>query len=170
MKKKFNLKLALIFLTYCTISLLIGCNSTPRHAHHHDLVLNNPLPNTEARYVLVQEATTQLGKPYKISGNSPREGFDCSGLVFYTYLKVGRLLPRKAEDQYLSAHKVYEVNKGDLVFFSTDSKGRHIDHVGIYLGNKQFIHAPGKGRDVVIANLAETYWQQRYKGAGNYLD
>lgn len=173
-----NVKLKIASLSNITFILvaviqLTGCATTPKSTTNNTVqhaMIESSLPATEARKVVIQQAATQLGKPYKLSGNSPREGFDCSGLVFYSYLKVGKLLPRRAEEQFLSARKVQDIKPGDLVFFTTDSRGKHIDHVGIYMGEQQFIHAPGKGRGVTVANMTESYWQQRYKGAGNYLD
>jgi len=152
---------------------LVGCSGTPSHSSSSRIDYElpaTPVSNKEARQLIMKEAAAQLGKPYKLSGNSPREGFDCSGLVFYTHLKAGKLLPRRSEDQYLSANKVTQIKPGDLVFFSTDSQGKHIDHVGIYLGNEQFIHAPGKGRTITTTKLTESYWQRRFIGAGSYFD
>jgi len=167
----FNVKKIYLTLTCCILLQLAGCSSSPKNTSTSiPYTIGETLPASQARKVVIQEAITLIGKPYKLSGNSPREGFDCSGLVFYSYLKAGKLLPRRAEDQYLSSRKVNDVKPGDLVFFTTDSRGRHIDHVGIYVGEQQFIHAPGKGRGVTTANITESYWQQRYKGAGNYLD
>jgi len=167
----FNVKKLTTLLTCCILIQLTGCSSTPKNnASSIPYSIGESLTPSEARNLVVQEAVTQIGKPYKLSGNSPREGFDCSGLVFHSFLKAGKLLPRRAEDQYLSSRKIHDVKPGDLVFFTTDSRGRHIDHVGIYIGKQQFIHAPGKGKGVAAANITESYWQQRYKGAGNYLD
>jgi cell wall-associated NlpC family hydrolase len=165
------IKLIKLSLTICIVVLFSGCSNVPNPISKTEpYTIGEEVAPSQARKIVVQEAATQLGKPYKISGNSPREGFDCSGLVFYTYLKAGKLLPRRAEDQYLSAHKVHEVKPGDLVFFTTSSKGKHIDHVGIYLGKQQFIHAPGRGKGVATANITESYWQEHYRGAGDYLD
>lgn len=163
---------SVVFLLSSVVIQLTGCSNAPKSTTNSVPYPINELSlsSTQARKLVVQEAATQIGKPYKLSGNSPREGFDCSGLVFYTYLKVGKLLPRRAEEQYLSARKVTDVKPGDLVFFTTDSRGKHIDHVGIYLGQQQFVHAPGKGRGVATATLTENYWQQRFVGAGNYLE
>lgn len=171
MEMAFNLKTLLSIVITFLLMQITGCSSTTKpKASNTPYTINESLSESEARQMLIQEAATLIGKPYKLSGNSPREGFDCSGLVFYAYLKVGKFLPRRAEEQYLSAQKVKEVKPGDLVFFTTDSRGKHIDHVGIYIGQQQFIHAPGKGRSVSTANLTENYWQQRFVGAGNYLD
>jgi cell wall-associated NlpC family hydrolase len=167
-----GLKNKIIFLFFCMLIQLAGCSNTtkPVEKNMPHSIGEQSFSTAETRNIVLKEATTQIGKPYKLSGNSPREGFDCSGLVFYTYLKVGKLLPRRAEEQYLSARKITDVKPGDLVFFTTDSRKKRIDHVGIYLGQQQFIHAPGKGRSVTTALLTEDYWKKRFIGAGNYLE
>lgn len=156
----------------CGIILLIelsGCSNTPKvNGQHEAYRLSEAVPVEQARKIVVESSIAQLGKPYKLSGNSPTEGFDCSGLVFYSYLNVGKLVPRRAEDQFLSIHKTQKVLPGDLIFFTTDSHGKHVDHVGIYIGNNKFIHAPGKGKSVTTASLTEEYWKKRLVGAGNY--
>lgn len=119
-----NVKLKIASLSNITFILvaviqLTGCATTPKSTTNNTVqhaMIESSLPATEARKVVIQQAATQLGKPYKLSGNSPREGFDCSGLVFYSYLKVGKLLPRRAEEQFLSARKVQDIKPGDLVF------------------------------------------------------
>jgi cell wall-associated NlpC family hydrolase len=151
-----------------TAMQLTGCSNTPKNTTSEAYQLPEAMPAEQARKKVVENAITQLGKPYKLSGNSPIEGFDCSGLVFYTHLHVGKLVPRRAEDQYLSAVKIKKVQPGDLVFFTTDSHGKHIDHVGIYIGHNKFIHAPGKGKVVTTSSLDEDYWKKNFIGAGNY--
>jgi cell wall-associated NlpC family hydrolase len=147
---------------------LAGCSLPASKKNPYDDLV--PLPAHEGRKVIVSQAVEQVGKPYRLGGNSPREGFDCSGLAFFTYLQAGKLLPRKSEDQYLYAQKIAQAKQGDLVFFSTDSRGKRIDHVGIYIGNDLFIHAPGKNKPVTTGNLTENYWQKRYKGSGTYYE
>jgi cell wall-associated NlpC family hydrolase len=166
-------KIILLLIIFISIQLS-GCSKNSKIIKNNDSQTNyehnETLPAQEARKLVVKEAISLIGKPYKPSGNSPREGFDCSGLAFYSYLKAGTLLPRSSKEQYQSAHKVKKIKPGDLVFFITKIRGSHIDHVGIYIGEQKFIHAPGKGRSVETASLTETYWKKRYKGAGNYLD
>jgi len=119
------------------------------------------------RDAIVQLAESYLGAPYKAGGSDP-SGFDCSGFVMYVYKKAGYRLPRTTKDQYDSLKPVKKPKKGDLVFFSID--GNHIDHVGLYLGNFKFIHAPSSGKTIEIANLRNDYWKKRYKGSRSYFN
>lgn len=160
-----------LMLMSITLSLLAACSSAPTKSNRIDYEIpTKPLEDKEARKVILHEAIAQLGKPYKLGGNSPNEGFDCSGLVFYSYLKAGKLVERRAEDQFLAVKQVKQVKPGDLVFFTTDSRGKHIDHVGIYIGKNKFIHAPGKGKSIVSSDITDDYWQKRFKGAGNFFE
>lgn len=155
-------------------ALLSGCSSQPnRQASVNSLIppaSTQHMSQHEARQAVVEHSIAQLGKPYKPSGNSPSEGFDCSGLVFYTHLNAGKLVPRRAEEQFTSIKQSHKILPGDLVFFTTDSRGKRVDHVGIYIGQNTFIHAPGRGKPVSTANITDDYWQKRLVGAGTYWD
>ncbi|MEO8333226.1 MAG: C40 family peptidase [Gallionella sp.] len=130
---------------------------------------------TGKAYVQVQHGTvgslttyarSLVGAPYKYGGNSPSSGFDCSGFVGHVYLhSLGISLPR-------STGKISHVGKpvgskdlhaGDLVFFNTLQ--RKFSHVGIYLGDDRFIHAPSKGGSVRVENITEDHWRRNYDGA-----
>lgn len=111
-------------------------------------------------------AQKQQGIRYRFGGTSPATGFDCSGLTQFAYGQgAGVDLPRTAAAQYDAAVKISkaEASKGDLVFFST--RGRKIGHVGIYLGDNKFIHAPSSGKRIETAELAG-YWGKRLVGFG----
>jgi cell wall-associated NlpC family hydrolase len=118
------------------------------------------------RYVL-DEALNMLGVPYRHGGSTPT-GFDCSGLVYYSHLRAGIELPRTAQQQRSHSRVVtgQGLQPGDLVFFRL--AGRGVDHVGIYVGNGQFVHAPSSGKQVSMASLDNPYWQRRLAGAGHY--
>lgn len=105
-----------------------------------------------------------IGTPYRWGGATPA-GFDCSGLVYYTFAKAGVTVPRTSQAQFHAARPVPAGNTqpGDLVFFG--QRGR-ITHVGIYIGEQRFIHAPETGRAVSIASLADDYYRRRFAGAG----
>ena len=115
---------------------------------------------------LVIQAMGLLGVPYKLGGTSEEKGFDCSGFVRYMYEKsVGLVLPRRAEDQAKATEEISrsELKPGDLVFFNTLK--RTFSHVGIYVGDGKFIHAPRPGKAVRVDDMREAYWQKRFNGA-----
>jgi len=121
-------------------------------------------PESSFREQIVQTAMAMMGTPYVYGGATPR-GFDCSGLVQYSYQKAGINVPRTSRGQYRSAKpvSVAAARPGDLVFFAS---GQKISHVGIYLGDDEFIHAPETGQSVKISSIQDGYYQARFVGAG----
>ncbi len=112
-----------------------------------------------------EQALAYLGTRYKYGGESP-SGFDCSGLVWFVAQEtMGIKLPRTTADQAKQGVKVAraELQRGDLVFFNT--MGRRFSHVGIYLGEGEFVHAPSTGGKVRIEKMSARYWNARYNGA-----
>jgi cell wall-associated NlpC family hydrolase len=121
---------------------------------------------------LTQRATLiakkQLKIRYRWGGTSPKKGFDCSGLIQYSFKKANISLPRTAASQYKETKRISlsELQSGDLIFFHTRRRKQvKVNHVGIYLGNNQFIHAPRRGKTVTIAKL-NSYWKKKVVGAG----
>jgi cell wall-associated NlpC family hydrolase len=115
---------------------------------------------------LVIQAMGLLGVPYKRGGTSEEKGFDCSGFVRHMFEKsVGLVLPRRAEEQAKVTEEINrsELRPGDLVFFNTMK--RTFSHVGIYIGDGKFIHAPRPGKSVRVDDMREAYWQKRFNGA-----
>ena len=117
---------------------------------------------------LVMNAMDFLGVPYKRGGSSEETGFDCSGFTRYIFENsIGLALPRRADEQASSAglRKVQrsELKPGDLVFFNT--MRRTFSHVGIYVGDQQFIHAPRAGGQVRVEDMSASYWARRFTGA-----
>ncbi len=117
---------------------------------------------------LVELAMEYLGTPYRYGGASP-SGFDCSGFVYYLCRSLGVSVPRTATSQWNGGYdKVSksELQPGDLVFFSSYAGGSSIGHVGIYIGDGQFIHSssPSSG-GVIISGMSESYYSARYVGA-----
>lgn len=115
---------------------------------------------------LLLQAISLLGVAYRFGGSSPTTGLDCSGFIRYVFkqsLKVN--LPRTSA-QMAQIGRVIERRElvpGDLVFFNT--RGFVFSHVGIYMGNDKFIHAPRTGKNIEVSNLRQTYWQRHYNGA-----
>jgi cell wall-associated NlpC family hydrolase len=138
------------------VLLLAGCGSGARRA---------PSPAASASATAVtMHAIGLVGTPYRYGGNTPATGFDCSGLVGYVYREsAGILLPRStreiatadAEDINIS-----ELRAGDLVLFGN----RGVDHVGIYVGERRFVHAPSTGGTVRLDSLDGRYWKPRLRG------
>ena len=115
---------------------------------------------------LVINALALIGIGYKFGGRSPDDGFDCSGLVAHVFREaVGLILPRDSQAMSKVGNKIdkTELQPGDLVFFNT--RRQPFSHVGIYIGEQRFVHAPSRGRDVEVVNMSDRYWQQRYNGA-----
>jgi cell wall-associated NlpC family hydrolase len=118
----------------------------------------------------INEASRYLGTPYVYGGSSPQTGFDCSGLVQWSYRQAGIQLPRTAQQQWDSTVRIpaQAAQAGDLVFFhSTYNAGTPITHVGIYLGNGQMLSAVNDG--VQIVSLNQPYWQQHFAGFGRVV-
>jgi len=117
----------------------------------------------------LETALDQLGAPYHYGGDRPGVGFDCSGLVHYSYAQAGITLPRTVSEQYRWVQPVSgrSLRPGDLVFFRPS--GKVVSHVGIYLSNGRFIHAPKQGQRVGFADLASPYWREAFIGAGRVV-
>jgi len=115
---------------------------------------------------LVINAMGFLGVPYRRGGNSADTGVDCSGFVKAIYEQtVGLILPRRAEQQAAATQNIdkNELQPGDLVFFNTMK--RAFSHVGIYVGDGKFIHAPKPGAEVRVESMGVAYWARRFDGA-----
>jgi len=151
--------------TLLALAMVVGgCASEPAH------LVRQPAVKTHA--VLPQHpgasvAAGLIGSPYRFGGASPR-GFDCSGLVYYSYRKAGIHVPRTTQAQLRNANRVplSQLQPGDLVFFKLDR--RSVSHVGIYAGNNRFIHAPSSGKQVSFTTMNDPYWQARFIAAGRY--
>jgi cell wall-associated NlpC family hydrolase len=111
-------------------------------------------------------AVSLVGTPYAAGGGSPESGFDCSGLVAYVFARAAQArLPRNTFDLASAGAAVApgELQAGDLVFYNTQR--RPFSHVGIYLGQSRFVHAPSTGGAVRIEDMDGRYWAQRFDGA-----
>ncbi|KOF52821.1 MULTISPECIES: C40 family peptidase [unclassified Achromobacter] len=121
---------------------------------------------------VVEAGLEAIGTPYSWGGDDA-DGFDCSGLVLYVYREIAGLeLPRTARQQRAQGKVVrskQQLRPGDLVFFATRGRGA-TSHVGIYIGQNRFVHAPRRGTKVRVDELQNPYWSKRYLGARSYLD
>jgi cell wall-associated NlpC family hydrolase len=122
-------------------------------------------PNKKANRI-INIAMKMRRVPYRWGGTTPR-GFDCSGLVQYSFKHAGVSLPRTAAAQYQASRKISfaKAQRGDLLFFHMRRRGKWVNHVGIYLGNNKFIHAPRRGRVVSVEKLTN-FWKKRMVGVG----
>jgi len=119
---------------------------------------------------LVKTTMRFIDTPYLWGGTSADTGFDCSGLTMTVYQLNGLNLPRNSKRQFETGYPVHRDNllKGDLVFFSSNKWGT-VTHVGVYAGNGQFIHAPGRGKKIRTDSLSDRRYNQQYVGARSYL-
>lgn len=114
----------------------------------------------------IDQAMDLLGIRYRRGGNSPEVGFDCSGFVSHVFREgLGLVLPRSSKEMSQSGEVIdrEQLRPGDLVFFNTMRKA--FSHVGIYVGDNQFVHSPRAGGRVRIEDLRDRYWTKRFNGA-----
>jgi cell wall-associated NlpC family hydrolase len=159
-----------LFLIGFLCLILSGCAShtvRPPDAEAEPAAALPPVVHaTDRASSVALQALAHLGTPYRMSGLSPQTGFDCSGLVAYVYREgAGVTLPRNTFDLSRVGEPVDRaaLRPGDLVFYNTQR--RDYSHVGIYLGEERFIHAPSSGGEVRVENLRADYWMRRYNGA-----
>lgn len=150
-------KVRALLLASLALLMLSACGMT----------LHRSVDSGAVRAKVVEIAREMLGTPYRYGGESPRHGFDCSGLVQYAYQQAGLEIARTTGQQYRQVQAIPSnfLRPGDLVFFSTKFN-RFVSHVGIYLGNNRFIHAPSSGKTVSVANLRDPYWRRHFASAG----
>jgi len=111
---------------------------------------------------LIMNAMSLIGLSYRFGGNSPTQGLDCSGFMQYIFKRsMGITLPRTSAEMAAVGQQVDRANlkPGDMVFFGS---GGRVSHVGMYIGNDRFIHAPRTGRDIEITSMNGNYWKSRY--------
>jgi len=148
--------------------LLAACGRAP---HRPETPLQAGTPRADAANAVLFRAIALVGTPYHFGGNTPQGGFDCSGLVGYVFRDAaGVALPRTARDiSDLKARRLDrdELQAGDLVFFAD---GRHISHVGIYVGEQRFVHAPNSGGTVRLDTLDGAWWREHFVYGKRVLD
>lgn len=120
-------------------------------------------------YIAARTAERFIGIPYQWGGNTVVDGLDCSGFTKAVYNLCGVNIPRTSREQYRAGNAVSrdELQDGDLVFFGSSEAS--INHVGIYIGNGRFVHAPRRGEEIRTAALEESYFERRFVGARRYV-
>jgi len=154
---------------HAKFGLVIAALAVPTRADDAPSTLDQTVSEIMSRGV-VDRAMTYIGVPYRLGGNDPKVGFDCSGFVTYVYRNtLGLVLPRTARQLATVGVGIAreELQPGDLVFFNT--RGSPNSHVGIYLGNSKFVHAPRTRTLVRIDSLDDPAYGRRYDGARRIL-
>ena len=126
---------------------------------------------TNAAQDVILQGLKLVGVRYRLGGNNEDSGLDCSGFVRLVFKdSIGASLPRTAKEMSEVGEKIdtSQLKPGDLVFFNT--MRRTFSHVGIYLGDNHFLHAPRTGAEVRVESMESSYWMQRYNGARRIID
>jgi cell wall-associated NlpC family hydrolase len=153
-------------------ALLTGCASAPHEAAApREPSVASPgasEPQLSLGGAVAELAMGMIGARYRYGGADPAEGFDCSGLAYYAYSQAGYRIPRTSQDQFRAARKIAlgDASAGDLVFFQDQAK---LAHVGIYLGDGLFVHAPADGQRVSVASVEAPYYQEHLVAVGRLL-
>ena len=165
---------AVLALSMALLAACGGADVRPNHpaaqAATRPWADQRPVDPARANAVLMR-AISLVGTPYRYGGNSPEGGFDCSGLVNYVYQDMLDLrLPRTSRDLFAMPHAAIAPDRlagADLVFFGS---GGAITHVGIYVGEGRFVHAPSSGGTVRLDRLDGHWWRDHYSGGRRLLN
>lgn len=145
-------------------NLVTACSSTYYQRSYPAKIKQSAINPSST--TIIKNAKAMLGIKYYYGGISPKTGFDCSGLVYYSYNKQGIKLPRTTTGLLKRVRKIprSSLRPGDLVFFAINRI--KVSHVGIYLGNNKFIHSPSTGKRVNITTMDTNYWRSRFVTGG----
>lgn len=150
----------------CALCIAMPASAAEQVAPEQTTALTKIQGLTSRASELALQAMSLIGIRYKYGGTSPENGLDCSGLVRYLFKEAwGKELPRTSEEISRVGEKIdtHELQPGDLVFYNTLRRG--FSHVGVYLGDNKFIHAPSGGGQVRIESMDMSYWKNRFNGA-----
>jgi cell wall-associated NlpC family hydrolase len=138
---------------------LAACASAPQSQLRASSAVSETVADSAADHAL-----KMLGKPYHFGGSTPA-GFDCSGLVQFSFRQAGLALPHNTDKQRSASLPVRlaDLRRGDLLFF--DQEGKKSSHVGIYVGAGKFVHAPSSGKHVRSDRLDSPFWKKHLSGA-----
>ncbi len=164
MNKKYLLISAILVIPF----FILACSSTPERRGVSSKSYTpkySPAKQQNKGQYIVKLASSMLGTPYQYGGHSPEQGFDCSGLVYYTHRNAGEMVPRASYAQLKSSRPIAldEIQPGDLLFYNINGKP---SHVGIYIGDEMFIHAPSSGKKVSVTSINNPYFKPRLIRAG----
>jgi cell wall-associated NlpC family hydrolase len=157
-------RVAFLLWAFAVATVSSGCASAPR-SPRADIVVAPQSEELTLGAAVAELAMGMIGAPYRYGGADPREGFDCSGLVFYAFTHSGYGVPRTSREQFRAARKIalHDAGAGDLMFFQDQAK---LSHVGIYIGDGLFVHAPATGQRVTVASIDSPYYQQHLVAVG----
>lgn len=150
-------------------ALASGCASTPPSTlAPRQVLLEARTDHASIGNAIAELAMGMVGTRYRYGGMNPRDGFDCSGLVFYSYTQAGYSVPRTSQELFRAARKISlrDAGAGDLMFFQDQAK---LSHVAIYVGDGLFVHAPATGERVAVGRLDSPYYQQHLVAVGRLL-
>jgi len=173
-------------LIFSSALLMSACSQVNTSKKSNDQIQNHQTPSHQvstqrkvqhspvtkldiARIRMVNIARSTIGAPYKWGGSSPKKGFDCSGLMTYVHTNaIGLKIPRTVAQQRDNSRTINysQLQPGDMLFFKTNKR---TNHVGVYIGNRKFIHAPSGGKRVTVATMDSSYWHKRFVKFGTYL-
>ncbi|MEO7728513.1 MAG: C40 family peptidase [Burkholderiales bacterium] len=159
-------RLGISTLLLCVALPAPAAESTAKIALTRAAAIVSPAAYLDYARELTMHALALIGVNYKFGSNSPEAGFDCSGLVSHVFQEVaGIVLPRNSQSMSKVGEKIApaDLQPGDLVFFNT--RRQAFSHVGIYIGEERFVHAPRRGREVEVGDMQDSYWKKHFNGA-----
>lgn len=152
-----------LLIIFQFLLVVMACSSSRTRVEN--LPQYSPVEFEHKGEYIAQLAHNLIGTPYRYGGRDPEQGFDCSGLVFYTHINAGEKPPRTSFAQLDHSQPVAlnDLQKGDLLFYRINGKP---SHVGIYIGDRMFIHAPSSGKKVSVTSMDNPYFSPKLIRAG----
>ncbi len=167
MRKVLSLILLATSLCFGGVSTVAAAEDVRKQEDHQSFLERY----TNAAQDVILEGLKLVGVRYRLGGSDETNGLDCSGFVQLVFKdSIGTLLPRTAREMSEVGQRIdaSQLKPGDLVFFNT--MRRTFSHVGIYLGDNHFLHAPRTGAEVRVESMSSNYWMTRYNGARRILE
>jgi cell wall-associated NlpC family hydrolase len=166
-----NSRVAVLLTVASFAAVLTGCAgapAAPRATPAARITVEPRIADASVGGAIADVAMGMVGTRYVYGGSDPLQGFDCSGLVYYSYGQAGYRVPRTSQELFRAARKIAvgDADPGDLMFFQDQTK---LSHVGIYLRDGLFVHAPASGRNVAVGSLDQPYYRQHLVAVGRLL-